>query len=64
MEQELQAKSNFEKEMKKINAKFQEERKKTTYLKMMLAKSNHEFPGASRMLHLQGILPYANCRNY
>jgi hypothetical protein len=59
MEQELQAKSNFEKEMKKINAKFQEERKKT-----MLAKSNPEFPGASRMLHLQGILPYANCRNY
>ncbi|KAK2450366.1 helicase protein MOM1 [Trifolium repens] len=45
---ELQAKSNFEKEMKKINAKFQEERKKT-----MLAKSNPEFPGASRMLHLQ-----------
>ncbi|KAK2396245.1 hypothetical protein QL285_057907 [Trifolium repens] len=50
---ELQAKSNFEKETKKINAKFQEERKKTSYLKMMLAKSNPEFPGASRMLHLQ-----------
>jgi hypothetical protein len=29
-----------------------------------LAKSNPEFPGASRMLHLQGILLYANCRNY
>jgi hypothetical protein len=64
MEQELQAKSNFEKETKKINATFQEERKKTSYLNMMLAKSNPEFPGASRMLHLQGILLYANCRNY
>jgi hypothetical protein len=58
LEQELKAKSNFEKEMKKIQAKFQEERKKTDYLKMMLAaaaKSNSEFPGASQMLHLQGI---------
>jgi hypothetical protein len=31
LEQELKAKSNFEKEMKKIQAKFQEERKKTDY---------------------------------
>jgi hypothetical protein len=64
LEQELKAKSNFEKEMKKIQAKFQEERKKTDYLKMMLAAAAKSNPGASRMLQLQGILPYANCRNY
>jgi hypothetical protein len=64
MEQELQAKSNFEKEMRKIHAKFQEEREKTTYLRMMLAAAAKSNPGASRMLQLQGILPYANCRNY
>jgi hypothetical protein len=65
MEQELQLKYNFEKEMKKIHAKFQEQREKTSFLKMMLAdaKSNHAFPGTSQMLHLQGILPYANYRN-
>ncbi|MCI29111.1 hypothetical protein A2U01_0050318, partial [Trifolium medium] len=41
--------------MKRIHAKFQEEREKTAYLKMILAdaKSSPEFPGASRMLHLQ-----------
>ncbi|GAU27597.1 hypothetical protein TSUD_271380 [Trifolium subterraneum] len=49
---ELQLKYNFEKEMKKIQAKFQEENEKTAYLKMMLA-SNPEFSGASRMQHLQ-----------
>ena len=55
MEQELQLKYNFEKEMKKIHDEFQEEREKTDYLKMMLAnaKSNPELPGASRMEHLQ-----------
>jgi hypothetical protein len=65
MEQELQLKYNFEKEIK-IHAKFQEQREKTSYLKMMLvdAKSNPEFASASQMLHLQGILPYANCRNF
>ncbi|WJX58145.1 hypothetical protein P8452_43628 [Trifolium repens] len=54
---ELQLKFNFEKEMKKIHAKFQEQREKTSFLKMMLAdaKSNHEFPGTSQMLHLQGF---------
>jgi hypothetical protein len=53
---ELQMKYNFEKEMKKIRDEFQEEREKTDYLKMMLlanAKYNPEFPGASRMQHLQ-----------
>ncbi|CAJ2657231.1 unnamed protein product [Trifolium pratense] len=54
---ELHMKYKFEKDKNKIQAKFQEERQKTAYLKMMLvnAKPNLEFPGASQMLHLQGF---------